>query len=123
MTDNEIIEALKCCKKDGFHPRCRKCPLSQYADCQTRLEREIFPLVNRQRAEIEDLKETLSIFRETLSILREDMHLIVERRRHEAIKEFAERFKELCGNDVSSAIVWAKGTIDNLVKEMVGEDK
>ena len=82
--------------------------------CRRNAAKDTIDLINRQRAEIEDLKETLSIFRE-------DMHLIVDRRRHEAIKEFAERLENKLGQMFLVKHKCVVEAIDNLVKEMVGE--
>ncbi len=102
MTDNEIIKAWEYCKKDKFKPRCSKCPLKKRPDCQIVLELEILPLLNRQKAEIESQREYLN----------------VSKIRAEAIKEFAGRVKILNNENL---FLW-KEDIDDLVKEMVGEN-
>ena len=74
MTDKEIIKALECCISDGY--TCVECP---YADtkhmigdeyelmpngktydefgCDEWLKIDLFDIINRQKAEIERLKE------------------------------------------------------------------
>lgn len=101
LTDSEIIKALDCCKYDD----CNNCP-NVVDNCHANLIDYALDLINRQKAEIERLKE-----------------FIVETRRcdkelkAEAIREFAERLKKafvLCDPMFNKYI-------DNLVKEMAGD--
>lgn len=122
MTDNEIIKALECCKKDRFKPRCRKCPLSRYADCQIRLEHEIFPFVNRQRAEIERLHKEVGYWEAETKEARADIDQAVA----ESIKKFAEvivsDYPEMeCYLNCRAASILFAAYLDNTRKEMVGE--
>ena len=62
MIDNEIIKALKCCKKAKINQDCvvLKCPFSTEYGCNIGLENlrnEALDLINRQKAEIERLKK------------------------------------------------------------------
>ena len=53
MTDEEIMEALRCCSEPNNG--CRGCPLySKYPLCN--FDRYTIDLINRQKAEIERLK-------------------------------------------------------------------
>lgn len=121
MTDNEIIKALECCKPKQ-NRNCGDCPAYDLGNfCAAELRENALDLINRQKkAEIEKLKSAKS----------------------EAIKEFADRLKEKdgyynhifddCVNTEFCSHNYVKGrkeksreirkTIDNLVKEMVGEN-
>lgn len=52
MKDNEIIKALECCIKDD----CDNCP-DTFGNCEHNAMRNALDLINRQKAEIERLKE------------------------------------------------------------------
>ena len=59
MTDNEIIKALECCHSKGG---CDGCPLNMQrfereVDCVEIITQYALGLINRQKAEIERLKE------------------------------------------------------------------
>lgn len=64
MTDNEIIKALECCTSEGFV--CSGCPYDtleaqgvEYTeyDCSWYLRADALDLIERQKAEIERLKD------------------------------------------------------------------
>lgn len=55
MTDNDIIEALECCAVLNSCDKCPWCSLD-VADCTTLLAQGCLALINRQKAEIDDLK-------------------------------------------------------------------
>ena len=133
MTDNEIIKALECLRGNAFD--CGECPYcSCYpAPCEQQVAKDALSLINRQKEEIERLKNR-------------DLQVEVSERlereiKAESVKEFAERLKEQDGydnhvfDDCASILVpkeYLKGrdekikevwtTIDNLVKEMVGKN-
>ena len=133
MTDNEIIKALECLRGNAFD--CGECPYcSCYpAPCEQQVAKDALSLINRQKEEIERLKNR---------DLQVEVSEKLEREiKAEAVKEFAERLKEQDGydnhvfDDCASILVpkeYLKGrdekikevwtTIDNLVKEMVGEN-
>ena len=133
MTDNEIIKALECLRGNAFD--CGECPYcSCYpAPCEQQVAKDVLSLINRQKEEIERLKNR---------DLQVEVSEKLEREiKAEAVKEFAERLKEQDGydnhvfDDCASILVpkeYLKGrdekikevwtTIDNLVKEMVGEN-
>lgn len=98
MTDNEIIKALEYSPLDDIGG-CRKI--------------DVLDLINRQKAEIERLKEAYAVYEETTGL---------KWARAEAIKEFAKRLKKK-----ASGGFWYEHTyvdvedIDNLVKEMTEE--
>ena len=129
MTDNEIIKALECLRGNAFD--CGECPYcSCYpAPCEQQVAKDALSLINRQKEEIERLKNR---------DLQVEVSEKLEREiKAEAVKEFAERLKEQDGydnhvfDDCASILVpkeYLKGrdekikevwtTIDNLVKEM-----
>ena len=96
MSDNEIIKALKFCE-----------------DCSANINIDIIDLINRLKAENERLSK---ITRPLIAEIKA-----------EAYKEFAERLKEKSfqsfGNYGITRDVVEVCDIDNLVKEMAGEDK
>ena len=128
LTDNEIIKALERCVKDGYPYGCEGCPY-RAEDCNERLDADALDLINRQKAEIERLKNTLDdvLDREPILVERSEKYA-----KAEAIKEFAERLKKeltlhrkvcrnLLDNDGVFAIDKVRQKVDNLVKEMVGD--
>ena len=116
MTDNEIIKALECC--NGADTDCWKCELF---DCCKSTVHEIMQyaldLINRQTADIARLEK---IAEATYA------SAIIAFAQAEAIKEFAERLKYTLiinneHNNVMFDYDFTLETIDNLVKEMVGD--
>ena len=118
MTDNEIIKALDCFS--GKEIYCKNCAYrdnSNMGICRRNAAKDTIDLINRQRAEIEDLKDK-----------NEHLAVFLTEAKAEAIKEFAEKVRryidvghlrpptELCFSELDVVNI-----IDNLVKEMVGE--
>ena len=129
MTDAEIIKALECraSKEDVL---CTGCPYEKYylLDCQRQSAQDALDLINHQKAEIERLNKEISISQHLLSDAWRNIEIqdkFYKTARAEAIKEFAERLKEdyRPKEPPNHYIVIGKYEIDNLVKEMVGEDK
>ena len=87
-TDNEIIKALECCNT----PKpCDECPYYdenevEYDDlCMQKLVRDVLPLINRQKAEIESLNAIHADALESLRLAAEankDMQAEVKRLEH-----------------------------------------
>ena len=107
MTDNEIIKAL-----EGAILNAKKYDSKVWSIEVYKLENAL-DLINRQQAEIERLKE-----------------FIVETRRcdkeikSEAVKEFAEKLKNKWFDEhYDSPNIDFDDFIDNLLKEMVGEEE
>jgi hypothetical protein len=109
MTDTEIIKALECCRTN-IVADCKRCNLrledgTTRPYCTTILIGNALDLINRQKAEIERLK-----------IEKDNLIRTYAECQAEAVKEFAERLKDVVG--------WIEITvddIDNLLKETVGD--
>lgn len=113
MTDEQIIQALECCYIHG--KQCGKCRTNDF-EC-LELEKITLDLINRQKAEIEKLREHI----ELLDIENEAIKI-------SAIKEFAKKVKEeiaVWHFDFTyySDILEACQKVDNIAKRMVGESK
>lgn len=121
FTDEEIIKAVECCSEPCYV--CDECPLYCVGvNCSSfELHRYALDLINRQKSEIDRLKECENL-------LKAEKHSLIKT---EAVKEFANRLKNKIKTecnpygkptfdyDTSLAIMHY---IDNLVKEMVGDD-
>ena len=141
MTDNEIIKALELC---GKRPTgCLGCPYFGIGGHEER-NADVLKLINRQKAEIERLQKYHDDMENAIFMFREDhakVKFFKNEIRAEAIKAFAEKLKEVDGynnhtfDDCASILVpeeYRKGRdekikeiwtmIDNLVKEMAGEN-
>ena len=122
MTKNEIKKALDCFS--GKEIYCKNCAYrdnSNMGICRRNAAKDTIDLINRQKAEIERLEEILG---GTSKVLAETCVGV----RVKAIKEFAERLKteadgySFCGDGTTYQMIDVED-IDNLVKEMVGENK
>ena len=137
MTDNEIIKALGQCETQKT---CCDCPYFEKIGCKKHLYQEAFDLINRQKAENEELRKKVNFLQASNNLnqsLLEKEKIEVELAKAEtevakaeAVKEFAERLKSIYTNDKSydrpnahTMIVKLFDNIDNILKEMVGEDK
>lgn len=108
MTDTEITKALWCCVNGN---QCSKCPL-RAMNCSDNVAMAFaIDLINRQKAEIERLKNENNILSKNADTafqdgLNEAQDLYAEQIKSEiiteAIKEFAER---LCDGRVSNDLV------------------
>lgn len=136
MTDNEIVKALECCSKKG---NCKGCPCYidyEHTKC-LEMKKGCLDLINRLQAENELLKEKHI---EDNKLLNDRViesvnavskaHLRYEKAleekfktaKAEAYKEFAERLKHKAINIGVNDSVVSKNVIDNLLKEMVGDN-
>ena len=145
MTDKEIIQALECCKPNNDEG-CLNCPFDKYSlpECAERLSKESVALINRQQAEIDNYSHNIKQLTEENFQLQAEIEMLeirLKKERHqfedvakmydvikaEAIKEFAEelRFRLSSGTWKHKNVLLddCKWIIDNLVKEMVGDDK
>lgn len=107
MTDNEIVEAFKMHLLDNRD--CELCPYGPaYYRCDIILLKDVLDLINRQQAENERLSK---ITRPLIAEIKA-----------EAYTEFAERLKEKTMQKSDWNEYVEVEDIDNLVKEMVGEN-
>lgn len=122
FTDEEIIEALDLCTQQNGSIPCYDCPCwnDDEQECKEIDYTATLNLINRQKLEIERLKGSTIVnnIMESQRIKREA--------KAEAYKEFAERLKRstvmaVMGNKIY-AVATSKG-VDNLLKEMVGEEE
>ncbi len=138
MTDEQIIKALESCDTREW---CNDCPLKDNDHCKDVLSNQSVNLINRQKAEIDELKSDLRLKTNDYNYLKAECEKIqkvssdrtdrlintvvnLKNARSEAIKEFAERLKKKtypfpCAIGVENAV--SIRTIDDLVKEMVGD--
>lgn len=106
MSDEEIIEKLNKIVKE-------KETMYWFDEIKSALD-----LINRQRVEIERLKNEIQITKDAYTMLQTKNEII----KSEAIKEFAEKLKEIVKFTDDTYECWEiEGYIDNLVKETVGE--
>ena len=110
FTDEEIIKGLN--------------QLAQYTGLQEKYIQKLnaaLDLINRQKVEIEELNKKVEELSEVLS---DTIRIRYAEAKSEAIKEFAERLKKMSiqGFWETDAYVRVE-QIDNLVKEMVGEEE
>lgn len=116
MIDNEIIQALECCK-GGLCCRCPRLSNGRLTGaCMRELITDVLDLINRQQAEIERLNNSAKQWEDTAK----DLFISRENIKAEAIKEFVEKLKE---DLKSNNYIMSFDRIDNLVKEMVGEQE
>ena len=123
LTPEEIKKALECCT--GESPNCSDCPANRYepGKCFDIVKVQAVSVMNSQQAEIEQWKEEANRYQ---TLWCED----VQTARAEAIKEFAKKLKDkhFCFGSLQCDKLVSKYAvelfeIDNLVKEMVGDDK
>ena len=119
MTDNEIIKALECLRGNAFD--CGECPYcSCYpAPCEQQVAKDALSLITRQKEGIEGLKNRdLQLEREIKAeAIKEFAEKVKETSLYEFIEEYFEN-AELCYEARQDQFC---EHIDNLVKEMVGE--
>lgn len=143
FTDEEIIKALECCYTPTGNCE-NSCPMYNLKNCNdTLMAGYVRDLINRQKAEIERLKTENKIYVEANQVIgyqrdQRDKEIdelqkqingldVRENKiKAEAYKEFAERLNNsamscLIGDKYSYKIITTQG-IDNLLKEMVGEE-
>lgn len=103
MTDEQIIKAVDVC---GEPDTCRGCPYHELyiSGCVCALMKDVFDLINRQRAEIERLLQKL------------------QQAKSKTIKEFAEELKESADNGGCGEDFVSVSDIDILVKEMTEQE-
>lgn len=125
FTDEEIIEALDLCTQQNGSIPCYDCPCwnDDKQECKGIDYTATLDLIKRQKAEIERLNKKVE---ELSDVLSDTIKIRYAEAKVEAYKEFAERLKRstvmaVMGNKIY-AVATSKG-VDNLLKEMVGEEK
>lgn len=128
MTDNEIIMALELCATlDSSN--CKKCPCQEICnECDGTYNKAVLDLINRQKAEIERLKnENFGLGTERDAAM-ECMDTAVIEAKSEAYKEFAGKHREMImafredDDQISLKVCEYDANTDNLLKEMVGDE-
>lgn len=118
MNDNEIIKSLECCSKEDYNFDCDKCPYEVQCRNNENIMPIILDLINRQKAEIEKLKEQKKLY---LDRWKESLGFI-EEERVKIIGEFAQRLTDNASlsavNSFQFAWLITQDEIDNLIKEM-----
>ena len=115
MTDNEIIKDLECLINNWSE-------FSSYRACI--MVYNALDLINRQKAEIEMLKQSQVIHVDISEQFKKECEYEIKAAKGEAIKEFAERLKRGCGKFKTkeiSMLVFTESSFDYMTKEMVGE--
>ena len=116
MTDKEIIKALECLFGCVDCRECLYSPRYEFPLCQQQVAKDTRDLINRQQAEIEQLKKKVEELSEVLS---DSIRIKYKEVQSEAIEEFAEKVKAN-KNKLFNYIFSSRGfdeQIDNLVKE------
>lgn len=121
LTDEEIVKALECCLCDNSE--CLQCQNKELCKIECdELATETIDLINRQKAEIEELKNYVNRCKSG----KEHWVKCLLEKPNEAIKEFAERLKKrqelfnYLGFDKIEKCA-AEAVIDNLLEEMIEE--
>lgn len=121
LSDKNIIKALECCGRES----CFGCPYRGKCHLGNPMITDSIDLITRQQTEIERLNKEIQITKDAYTMLQTKIEII----KSEAVKEFAERLKEK--SEIVHLFFVHTGEhymvdiddIDNLVKEMVGENK
>lgn len=128
MTDNEIIKAMQCVIGNGVS--CSECEYQKalpFPSCRRMCAANALDLINRQKTEIEELRERISYLEKSIDCSRKEYNRLLQklqRAKSEAIKEFAERLKKTSiifdiGDDKKSKVtVVSTFAIDKIAKEM-----
>ena len=135
MTDNEIIKALECCSCETIMYCEDQCPFYEKCMKDEQLSKYALDLINRQKAEIKKFEKVEHFADKTIATLQAEVEQWkeeanryqtlwceaendIQTAKAEAIKEFAERVTEL----KKECVIISVEHIDNLVKEMEGDD-
>lgn len=119
MTDNEIIKALRCCADKG----CKFCSEQGKPYCREKVASLAWDLIQRQKAEIEGLKEDKEALINGQITLQNKLPGVIK---SEARKEFAERSKLMAEKISIAGIeyrVITTESLDVVLAEMESEEK
>ncbi len=147
MTDTEIIKALECCSNSNSdEDYCKDCPYNSIKYCASAISKDALNLINRQKAEIEEIVHKLEcllchatggkLSKHTYPLdimytfVNDEIQDYCEEARSEAVKEFVDlAIKTICEKvnapSPSESYIVEKciEVIDNLLKETVGDEK
>ena len=118
LTDEEVVKALECCKDCSINLNFE---IVQKIEDKNKEILELIDIINSLKAEIERLKKEVFVARDAYISIQDRY----EHTKTEAYKEFAERLNEEAQiADCFDSYNMVVGThfIDNLLKEMVGEE-
>lgn len=137
LTDEDVVEGLERCISTTTAGVCAGCPFNKQNLCdkdQWALARYALDLIKRQQVENEKLQKNQDdidnfardICKERLlkgkAIANfDDLQEYIRKEKSKAVKEFAEKLKEKYCDIVLYGKIVTVNTIDNLLKEMVGE--
>ena len=115
MTDNEIMKALECCANcESCDFETTNCPLVEEMECRSLLAQKALDLITRQQAEIERLQKEVNL----VSIQFQDLQEETDEIKSKAYKEFAKLLRRQSFDRLYVSV----DEINNLLKEMAGED-
>lgn len=123
LTDAEIKKALECCTTNGAS--CKDCPAFVKVDrsnCK-KYFRGALDLINRLQLDNEMLRTQngLLVAEQELNI--KGISATALKHKKEAYKEFAERLRKEFYYSAFTVPIITEEDLDDLLKEMVGEDK
>ena len=122
FTDEEVIKALELCfTPKGTNDTCAKCPYHKFGKlCKIERDRDALDLINRQRAEIEGLKEAYAVYEETSGLKQAKAEAIKEfaKRLHKGIDDFRDKREMVMLPYTESALLCIERKIDNITKEL-----
>ena len=132
-TDKEIKKALECCSEANNCGECEYEPTEHQigtVGCCNELMKDALDYINRLEAENSNLTSNLTSLQNDLTSakaeveeLRSNLDVVnhtISYFKAEAVKEFVEKLTDKIGFNSSMIDVYEE--IDNLVKEMVGEE-
>lgn len=136
LTDEDVVEGLERCISTTTDKACAGCPFNKQNLCnidQWALERYALDLIKRQKSEIERLKSANDekfrqwdmLAEKTKTHYADLYNEAKDKLKAEAYKEFAERLNgkaQIADCFNSYSMVVETNFIDNLLKEMVGEE-
>lgn len=114
---------------------CGNCPINEkHVNCMTHLKEEVIELIERQQSEIEELTteieslqkqmEWLTGYNQNLMSANTALSGEIFIAKSEAYKEFAEKAAIALANAYTPEYAhWIDDTLNNLLKELVGENK
>ena len=121
MTDKEIKSAMEAClnRTDRCVCTIEDCPYAWEDECSIDLWKDALDLIDRQQAEIDRLNTKVFGMEFEVAMYK----AISESSKSKAIKEFAEKLKDVFVTIDGTFECWEiEEHIDNIVKEMVGAD-